>query len=179
VKGSSNEGGGPKCKGKDDDKKDSNKAAAAMTKEAKEKEPNIEAWAIIDNTESNNAALTVPVMVVKYSAKAECKLFDSRASHHMFLHCKQFITYETISACPITAVNNQVLHAIGMENLQIELPNGGKSTKVLLKDVLHVPDLALTVVLVGHIMKAEYNVEFNEDAQECCIHKKKMGPIIG
>ncbi len=56
AKGGSNKGRGPKCKGKDDNKKDSDKAATAMTKE---KEPDIEAWAAIKDIESNDAALYV------------------------------------------------------------------------------------------------------------------------
>ncbi len=45
AKGGGNEGGGPKRKGKDDDKKDGDKSAAATTKE---QQPDIEAWAAID-----------------------------------------------------------------------------------------------------------------------------------
>jgi hypothetical protein len=40
------------------------------------------------------------------------------------------------------------------------------------------PDLALTVVSVGYIMKVGYNTKFNEIAQECHICQKKTDPII-
>src|SRR5258708_945061 len=176
AKGSSNEGGGPKRKGKDDDKKDSDKAATATTKE---KEADIEAWAAIEDIESDDAALYVPAVAVEYSAKAECKIYDSGASRHMSQHRKHFVTYETIPARPITAANNKVFHAIGMGDLEVKLPNGDKSSKALLKDVLHAPDMTLTVVSIGRIMKAGYNVEFDEDEQVCWIRKKKNGPIIG
>jgi hypothetical protein len=111
--------------------------------------------------ESDDATLTVPVMAVKYSAKLQCKLYDLGASHHMSLH-----------------LNNQVLHAIGKEDLQIKLPNGKKLMQVLLKDALHAPDLALTVVSVGCIMKVGYNTEFDKIVQKCHIYRKKTGPII-
>src|SRR5258707_4700546 len=94
-------------------------------------------------------------------------------------HCKHFITYETIPACPIIAANNKVFHAIGMGDLEVELPNSNKSSKVLLKDVLHAPDMTLTIVSISHIMKASYNVKFDKDEQVCWICKKKNGPIIG
>jgi LTR polyprotein gag-polypeptide-like protein/Pol polyprotein len=182
VKGGSNEGGGPKHRGKDDDKKDKDKtdsgdkAAAASTKE---KEPDIEAWAAIEDIESDDAALYVPAAVVEYSAKAECEIYDSGALRHMSPHCKHFVTYETIPARLITAANNKVFHAIGMGDLEVQLSNGKKWLKVLLKDILHTPDMTLTVVSIGRIMKVGYNIEFDEDEQVCWIHKKKNGPIIG
>jgi hypothetical protein len=65
AKGGGNEGGGPKHK--DKEKTEShNKATVASTKD---ESPDIEAWGVIDDTESDDATLTVPVMVVKYSAK--------------------------------------------------------------------------------------------------------------
>src|SRR5258707_9415829 len=40
------------------------------------------------------------------------------------------------------------------------LTNGETSSKVLLKDALYAPDLALTVVSIGRIAKAGYTVQF-------------------
>jgi Pol polyprotein/gag-pre-integrase-like protein len=152
------------------------KAAAALTKE---KEPDIEAWAAIEDIESNDAALYVPTAAVEYSAKAECKIYDLGALRHMSPHCKHFVTYEMIPAHLITAANNKVFHAIGMEDLEVQLSNGKKWSKVLLKDVLHTPDMTLTVVSIGRIMKAGYNIKFDKDEQVCWICKKKNGPVIG
>jgi Pol polyprotein len=145
----------------------------------KEKEPDIETWAAIEDIESNVTTLYVPAIVVKYAAKGECEIYDSGASRHISLHCKHFVTHELIPAHPITTANNRVFHAIGMGDLEVELPNGDKLFKVLLKDVLHAPDMTLTIVSISCIMKAGYNVEFDEDEQVCWICKKKNGPIIG
>ena len=73
---------------------------------------------------------------------------------------KQFVTYRPIDTRLITAANNKVFHAIGMGDLQIEVPNGTTSNKVLLKDTLHALDLCLTVVSIGRIVKASYTVQF-------------------
>jgi hypothetical protein len=105
------------------------------------------------------------------------KLYDSGASHHMSPYRKQFVTYHEISARPITTANNEVFHAIGMGDLEIQVPNGEASTKVLLKDALHAPDLCLTVVLIGRIIKAGYAVEFIDS--HCNIKRGPDGPIIG
>jgi len=64
-----------------------------------------------------------------------------------------------------------------MGNLQIQVPNGKTSLKVLLKDTLYMPDLALTVILIGHIAKAGYTIQFAEDS--CKIKKGDNGPVIG
>jgi Pol polyprotein len=153
----------------------SDKAAAASTKE---KEPDIKAWAAIEDIKSDDATLYVPAVVVEYSAKAECEIYDSGALRHMSPYCKHFVMYETILAHPITAANNKVFHAIGMGDLKVQLTNGGKWSKVLLKDILHTPDMTLTIVSIGYIMKARYNVKFDEDEQVCWICKKKNGPVI-
>ena len=82
----------------------------------------------------------------------------------MSMFHKQFVTYYSIDARPITTVNNKVFYNIGMGNLQIEVPNGAMSNKVILKDMLHVPDLCLTIMSVGCIIKARYTVQFANDA---------------
>ena len=90
---------------------------------------------------------------------------------------KQFVTYQKIDARPITAANNKVFHAVGMGDIQIEVPNGATSSKVLLKNALHVPDLCLTVVSIGRIVKASYTVQFAGNS--CNIMKKDDGGTIG
>jgi hypothetical protein len=105
------------------------------------------------------------------------ELYDSGALCHMFPYRKQFITYHEISACPITAANYKVFHAIGMGDLEIQVPNGKASTKVLLKDALHAPDLCLMVVSIGRIIKAGYTMEFIDG--HCNIKRGPDGPIIG
>jgi hypothetical protein len=105
------------------------------------------------------------------------ELFDLGISCHMSPYYKQFVTYEEITARPITAANNEVFHAIGMGDLAIQVPNGETSNTMFLRDVLHVPDMCLTVVLISHIIKAEYIVEFANG--HCIIKRGQNGPIIG
>jgi hypothetical protein len=177
VKGGGNEGGGLKqCskKGSDD----------AKTAKADETSQDIESWAMInvlgnseddgddgdkpvvatddstDNSSKGHAADDHLPAVVMESVVETCKLYDSGASRHMSPHCKSFVTYQSINAHPILTANNEVFHTIGMGDLQITVPNGSNSTNVLLRDTLHAPDLALTVVSIGQIVKAGYSVNF-------------------
>src|SRR6266436_2786198 len=85
--------------------------------------------------------------------KVQSKPYDSGASGHMSQCCKQFVTDREISDRPITAANNtnnKNFHTIGMGDLlQILVPDSTTSTKVLLRDTLHTPDLGLRVVSIG------------------------------
>lgn len=49
-----------------------------------------------------------------------------------------------------------------MGDLEINVPNGTPLTKVLLHDALYAPDLGLTVVSIGSIVKAGCTVEFED-----------------
>ena len=176
-KGGGNEGGGPKRKkrgGKGKEKSDS-KGKQAESATAKDKSSDIEAWAAIE--EVPDAEAVVPAMAVQDGGGMQSELYDSGASKHMSPYRKQFTTYRPINARPITAANNQVFHAVGMGDLEIRVPNGAESSKILLHDVLHVPDLSLTVVSISCIMKAGYSVQFDQGS--CSITKKSDGKKIG
>jgi hypothetical protein len=64
-----------------------------------------------------------------------------------------------------------------LRDLQIEVPNGVVSNKVLLKDNLHAPDLYLTVMSIGRILKAGYTVQFAGNS--CDIKNGEDGRIVG
>jgi len=116
----------------------------------------------------------VPVMAANEVASTEVELYNSGASHHMSPFCEQFVTYHKIPAHPITAVNNCVFYTVGMGDLQIQVLNGASLSKVLLRNALHAPEMGLTVVLIGHIVKASFAVQFEDGL--CKI--KKDGSIV-
>ena len=170
VKGGGNEEGGPKRrKPKDDDK--SNVATSS------EKMPDIETWPVIEEMEIDGVVPSVPNVAAQGSADMQSELFDLGASRHMSPFHKSFVTFQPIEAHPITTANNKVFHAIGMGDLQIHVPNGTTLSQILLKDTLYAPDLCLTVVSIGHIVKAGYTVQFAESS--CDIKRGENGPIIG
>jgi hypothetical protein len=151
AKGGGNEGGGPRRKSKKEGDKSNVAASSDQT-------PDIEAWAAVDDAEDTDAIPRVPILAAQGTTKMQSELYDSGASRHMSPFRKQFVTYRKIDARPITAANNKVFHAVGMGDIQIEVPNGATSSKVLLKNALHAPDLCLTVVSIGRIVKAGYTV---------------------
>ncbi len=64
---------------------------------------------------------------------------------------------------------------MGAGDLQIQVPNGASLSKVLLCDALHAPEMGLTVVSIGRIVKASFAVQF--EGRLCKI--KKGGSIVG
>ena len=181
-KGGGKEGQGPrrKCSGsKEGGKKADTAAAAESSKGKKEKDKgkdsdeDIEAWAVVEEEEEESPQ--IPAMAADEAGGGEMELFDSGASHHMSLFREQFVTYRDIPACPITAANNRSFYAVSMGDLEINVPNGASSTKVLLCNALYTPDLGLTVVSIGCIVKAGCTVEFEDGT--CKI--KRNGCIIG
>jgi hypothetical protein len=60
----------------------------------------------------------------------------------------------------------------------IKVPNSAKTTKILLRDAFHAPDLALTIVSVGRIIDAGYSVEFNTNTK-MCYFRKADSTVIG
>ena len=90
----------------------------------------------------------------------QTELYDSGASRHMSPYRNHFENYVTIALKSITAADKRHFQAIGKGDLQIKIPNGHGTTTVLLKDVLHCPDMGLTLVLIGKITAAGYKVIF-------------------
>jgi hypothetical protein len=76
----------------------------------------------------------------------------------------------------ITVANKQYFQAIGKEDLQIKIPNSSITTTILLKNVLHCPDMGLTLVSIGKITNAAYKVIFQETT--CIIYNSK-DKVIG
>ena len=52
---------------------------------------------------------------------------------------------------------------ISTGDLQIEVPNGQSTTKVLLQDALHAPGMGVTIVLISRITNAGCTVSFERD----------------
>jgi hypothetical protein len=76
----------------------------------------------------------------------QTELYDSGASRHMSPYREHFENYVSIMPKPIAAADKRYFQAIGKGDLRIRIPNGSGSTTALLKDVLHCPDMGLTLV---------------------------------
>jgi transposase InsO family protein len=171
AKGGGKEGQGPKR----------GKAAKEEAAPAEEQPSGLEAWAAIEaedpSTDTAATAGRSATQAVQADAKSTTELYDSGASRHMSPFRDRFLNYRSIPPRAITAADKRVFYAIGMGDLRIEVPNGKSSTPIMLKDVLHAPDMGITIVSINRITKAGYQLLFDEES--CQIREKRTRKYIG
>jgi hypothetical protein len=78
----------------------------------------------------------------------------------MLVNVEGSIKNVSITLKSITAADKQYFQAIGKGDLHNKILNGSSTTTILLKNVLHCPDMGLTLVLIGKITNAGYKVIF-------------------
>jgi transposase InsO family protein len=171
AKGGGKEGQGPsrtgKPRGADSANSASTEAWAAMEDWAQEE---------VCDADEDQQGEVVAVGNACTSEGVESELYDSGASRHMSPFRHRFLSYRTIEPRPITAADKRVFYATGMGDVSIRVPNGESFTTVTLRDVLHAPDMALTIVSISRITKAGYVVAFEGNA---CRIDNKQGKTIG
>jgi hypothetical protein len=65
---------------------------------------------------------------------------------------------------------------IGIGNMEIDIPNNGSSTRVVLQDALHALDMGPMIVSIGQIVRVGCVMLFKGDS---CYIKNKKGKVIG
>ena len=86
---------------------------------------------------------------------------DSCTSRHYSPDHDVFINYCPINSTTITTADGCKLKALRKGNVQIELPNGAKHTKTILKEAIHAPDMAFTLILVGWLDNVKCSATFS------------------
>lgn len=78
---------------------------------------------------------------VTIKAEYEVEIYDSGATQHMTPSRHRLINYQAIEPRGIMAADNKRFEALGKGDMYVQVPNGkNRSTRVLMKDVLHVPN---------------------------------------
>jgi hypothetical protein len=163
AKGGGKEGQGPKKRSQD----------SAATAE-KSQQPDIEAWAAIEEIEDEEYGLSV---LVSKQPRSKGELYDSGASCHMSPFRNNFVSFCSVPPRPIMAADKRLFFANGIGDLRIRVPNGESSyTPVILRNALYAPEMALTVVSIGRIAKAGLTVAFKGNT--CKIMNSK-GSVVG
>ena len=68
-----------------------------------------------------------------------------------------------------------MLKVEGISDVHIELPNGTALTPALLKETVHVPNMAFTLITIGKLDHASYSVTFTNNL---CTIKNSARKII-
>src|SRR5882762_4265747 len=109
---------------------------------------------------SDMSELTTPI--ARHSA-----VIDSGATSHFCPDRSLFTTYVAIDPIEVKTANGSVCNAIGRGSVRVDLPLGQKNTPVALKDALHTPKMACTLVSTRKITAAGLAVLFEDG--ECKI----------
>ncbi|SJL02247.1 uncharacterized protein ARMOST_05573 [Armillaria ostoyae] len=116
------------------------------------------------------------VAVADTEREHEVDIFDSGATQHMTPSRHRLMNYMAIKPRGIMAADKKKFEALGKGDMYITIPNGkNQTTKVLVKDVLHAPNLRVTLLSVGRITQAGYSLDFKDE--ECRIFDKKHHQI--
>ena len=75
---------------------------------------------------------------------------DSGASHDYCPDWFKFVNYQTVEQT-ITTANGKLMKAVGMGDLQLELPNGSKKSKMLFKNAIHALEMAFTLISISRL----------------------------
>ena len=86
---------------------------------------------------------------------------NSGASQHYSPNCDVFINYCLISNTTITTADGHKLKALGKGDVQIKLLNGAKHTKTIVKEAIHAPDMAFTLILVSQLDDVKCSMTFS------------------
>jgi gag-polypeptide of LTR copia-type len=119
----------------------------------------IEAWAAIEELPD----CSVATANVPWNVPINTELYDSGASTHMSPFREKFTMYQGIPPCVIITADKRIFHTTGIGDLRIEVPHRESSTSVILQEVLHAPDMAMTIVSISCITKLRNSVTFEKD----------------
>ena len=145
-------GQGPRqnAKGKGKGKKSETATVAAVDNEDKE---------FFAFTCTSDFANVAEALHVPKSRLGTC--IDSGASRVYSPDSSKFTNYKAIDRS-ITTADGRQLKAVGMGDLEIEMPNGSRTTMMTFKDAIHAPQMAFTLISISRLDKAGYQVTFNK-----------------
>jgi Reverse transcriptase (RNA-dependent DNA polymerase)/gag-polypeptide of LTR copia-type len=161
AKGGGKEGQGPR------QKKKGKKAETATVAAADEDDKEFFAFTCTSDFANVAEALQVPK-----SRLGTC--IDSGASRVYSPDRSKFTDYKTIDRS-ITTADGRQLKAIGMGDLEIDMPNGSKTTTMTFKNAIHAPQMAFTLISISRLDKAGYRVNF---AKGMCTILNQKGQTI-
>ena len=84
---------------------------------------------------------------------------DSGASHDYCPDQPKFVNYQTIERMKTTA-DGKSMKAVGMGDLQLELPKRSKKSKMLFKNAIHALEMAFTLISISRLNKAGFSATF-------------------
>jgi hypothetical protein len=96
--------------------------------------------------DSLHAYLSEDAIAAKASV-LQSKIYDSGATCHMSPYKDEFVLYTQLKhPINIGVADGREMNALGYGDISVKVPYEGKYTLLSLKDVLHIPEMAFTLV---------------------------------
>ena len=95
---------------------------------------------------------------------------DSRATIHIAYDCAVFITYEPTPGHTIQGVGS--IPVMGQGNVKILLSINGKTSEMILMDIIHTPQMEFNLLSIPHIANGPFDVHFRTQLTIC---QQKIG----
>jgi hypothetical protein len=106
-------------------------------------------------------AVSVPHARAQPQALAQCgAIIDSGTTSHFCPDRTRFITFTAIEPQDVRTADGTCISALGCGDVEIELPLGEARTTVTLRNALHTPKMALTLISTHCIAAAGFAVNF-------------------
>ena len=102
-------------------------------------------------------------------------IVDSGASSHFCPDKSNFISIRPLEGQTIHTVNDGAIPACGVGDVSIELSNGSRKTKCILKDTIYAPKMAFTLISMSHLDHANCSTTFKGGQ---CIIRNPKGMLI-
>ena len=115
----------------------------------------------VDTLFEEEGACAVITQVKKSSPRTE--LYDSGATRHISPYKSDFSSYKPLSPpLFLNTANQQRFPAIGTGTLTICMPNGGTKSELALRNTLHAPSVAYTLVSLGALDEEGYHAHIGD-----------------
>ena len=91
----------------------------------------------------------------------QAEIYDSGCSKHLTPYREDLKNFVEIPPKSFRAANKQSMHATGMGELVIDMPNGTNASKLRLTEVLYSPEVGYTLVSVGRLDEKGFSLTFS------------------
>jgi len=113
----------------------------------------------------------------KASGLSRIALLDSGTTCHISPYRSEFLNYRELPARVFQAANKQSFSAVGSGDLVLEVPNGAKTSKLTLNDVLYSPAISYILISIGKLDTLGHRVEFRDG--RCTIFFLPANSVVG
>ncbi|KAF7374244.1 Transcription factor [Mycena sanguinolenta] len=91
-------------------------------------------------------------------------LLDSGANRHYCPSREHFVEYQSIDAVPIRSADNHTFYATRSGKVPMTVLHNGRRINMMLLDVLHAPEMPLTLVSVSRMARSGHAVHVEKDS---------------